>query len=71
MLSIPERRCVLCGEIYRGLGHNAQPLDQGRCCNQCSRLVDQRRIKDMQAEPHAQPKWRRGFDTPEHYPQED
>jgi hypothetical protein len=39
-MSHPKRgrfnNCVLCGEVFVGWGHNAQPLDNGRCCDVCN-----------------------------------
>ena len=33
-------RCVLCGdEIYDGVGNNAQPVDDGRCCDYCNMTI--------------------------------
>jgi len=37
-------RCVLCNHFIRPnlgwtLGNNAQPLAEGRCCNECNKLV--------------------------------
>lgn len=42
-------RCVLCGdEIYDGIGNNAQPVDDGRCCDVCNTtIVIPRRIMNM------------------------
>lgn len=32
--------CSICGKEFQGYGNNAQPVDDGRCCNDCnSRLV--------------------------------
>jgi hypothetical protein len=28
--------CSLCGKIYRDYGHNAWPLNEGRCCDDCN-----------------------------------
>ena len=25
--------CSICGKEYQGYGNNAQPVDDGRCCN--------------------------------------
>lgn len=40
---MPRRRqgisgaiCVLCGKYFEGAGHNAAPVTEGRCCNQCN-----------------------------------
>lgn len=40
--------CCICGDIYSGFGHNAQPLSNGRCCDQCnSEKVVPHRIRRM------------------------
>ncbi len=32
--------CPICGKQYEGYGNNAQPVNEGRCCDECnSRLV--------------------------------
>lgn len=28
--------CCLCGEIIKGFGNNALPLEDGRCCEDCN-----------------------------------
>jgi len=28
--------CCLCGGTYRNFGHNAAPLSDGRCCDDCN-----------------------------------
>jgi len=33
------QHCSICGEIYKGYGHNAQPINAGRCCGLCNDLV--------------------------------
>lgn len=30
--------CDLCGAGYEGFGHNAAPLVEGRCCDDCNTL---------------------------------
>lgn len=30
--------CSICGEPYFGFGNNAQPVNDGRCCNECNSL---------------------------------
>ena len=32
-------RCSICGELYHGIGNNAEPVNNGRCCNTCNDLV--------------------------------
>ena len=29
-------RCVICGELIVGYGHNAVPVRDGRCCDICN-----------------------------------
>ena len=29
--------CSICGEEYIGYGNNAQPVNDGRCCDECNR----------------------------------
>ena len=46
-------KCSICGLIIgkfsgsRGFGHNAQPINDGRCCDECNNLVIIERIKEM------------------------
>jgi hypothetical protein len=28
--------CSICGQIYKGYGNNAYPINQDRCCDQCN-----------------------------------
>ncbi len=42
-------RCILCNHFIRPnmgwtLGNNAQPLAQGRCCDECNKLVIEARL---------------------------
>lgn len=39
--------CSICGKEYEGYGNNAQPVNSGRCCNECNiKIVIPRRIQD-------------------------
>ena len=39
--------CSICGKEYKGYGNNAQPINNGRCCDQCNTvIVIPRRIQD-------------------------
>ena len=29
------RRCAICGRVYYGFGHIAEPVALGRCCDRC------------------------------------
>lgn len=44
------KRCSICGQPMRkdDWGHNAQPINDGRCCNECNNLVIIRRVFDRQ-----------------------
>jgi hypothetical protein len=39
--------CSICDTVFMGWGHNAAPINDGRCCNDCNGLVIARRIDDM------------------------
>ena len=40
--------CSICGEQYEGCGNNAQPVNDGRCCDMCDMtVVIPRRIVEM------------------------
>lgn len=28
--------CSICGKEYQGFGNNAQPVNNGRCCDKCN-----------------------------------
>lgn len=28
--------CSICGTVYVGYGNNAQPVNNGRCCDKCN-----------------------------------
>jgi hypothetical protein len=32
-------QCSICGKDYDGLGHNAEPVNSGRCCGMCNASV--------------------------------
>lgn len=31
--------CSICGKKYDGYGNNAQPVNDGRCCDYCNAVV--------------------------------
>lgn len=31
--------CSICDELYDSWGHNAEPISNGRCCEQCNATV--------------------------------
>lgn len=40
-------KCSICGKNYEGYGNNAQPINNGRCCDDCTiTIVVPRRIQD-------------------------
>ena len=41
-------KCSICENTIKDkYGHNAQPINNGRCCDDCNTLVIIERIKDM------------------------
>ena len=38
-------QCVLCGKEIIGYGHNASPLADGQCCDECNTLVIKARLE--------------------------
>jgi hypothetical protein len=43
-----KKTCALCGKTIVGFGHNAAPLAEGQCCDDCNRdKVIPQRIRDM------------------------
>lgn len=28
-------KCCICGSSYSGAGNDAQPIEEGKCCNKC------------------------------------
>ena len=41
-------KCVICRREMIGMGHNASPLAEGRCCNECNGLVIMSRLARVQ-----------------------
>ena len=39
--------CSICNEKIEGFGNNAQPINDGRCCDDCNTLVIIERIKEI------------------------
>ncbi len=31
--------CSICGKHYEGYGNNAQPVNNGRCCDKCNGTI--------------------------------
>ena len=40
-------KCSICNENFEGFGNNAEPVNDGRCCDDCNNLVIMERIKEM------------------------
>ena len=36
--------CSICGRVSVGFGNNAQPINNGRCCDECNLIVIMSRI---------------------------
>jgi len=36
---IKKNICSICGKEYSGYGNNAQPINDGRCCDVCNILT--------------------------------
>ena len=34
-----RKKCSICGKKYDEYGNNAQPVNDGRCCNYCNENV--------------------------------
>ena len=34
-----KKRCSICCKKYEGYGNNAQPVNDGRCCDDCNTNV--------------------------------
>ena len=45
---IKMNSCSICSEEIEGYGHNAQPINDGRCCDGCNNLVILERIERME-----------------------
>lgn len=39
-----SKTCSICFREYEGFGNNAQPINDGRCCNDCDKIVIVARI---------------------------
>lgn len=33
------QKCSICGKNYKGYGNNAQPINDGECCDKCNFTV--------------------------------
>ena len=46
-------RCSICGlPLDSEYGNNAQPINDGICCNKCNEIVVARRMNDLAYELH-------------------
>ena len=44
-------KCVLCEKTFSGYGNNAQPITEGRCCDDCNLIkVIPKRLEDTKNE---------------------
>lgn len=44
---LEARICSICGGQYHGFGHNAEPVNSGRCCDLCNGIVLERRLDNL------------------------
>lgn len=42
-----KHKCSICKKNYQGYGNNAEPINKGRCCDDCNMLVIARRLDDI------------------------
>ena len=47
-----EYECILCGDKFEGFGNNAEPLAEGKCCDDCNSKVMRERLKIAGAHPN-------------------
>ena len=40
--------CSICQQTYEGYGNNARPINDGRCCDECNKLVIMARLNLLQ-----------------------
>lgn len=36
MENTTKNNCSICASTYEGFGHNAAPINAGRCCSECN-----------------------------------
>jgi hypothetical protein len=51
--------CAICHEEYEGFGNNAEPINDGRCCDACNGLVIGERCKREAAGLPMRTVWKR------------
>jgi hypothetical protein len=45
---VEPKTCSICQQPYTGFGNNAQPVNDGRCCDECNwRIVTPVRIQNL------------------------
>ena len=44
-------KCSICKKEFKEHGNNAQPINNGRCCDDCNILVIIERIEEMSNDP--------------------
>ena len=44
---LEEQECSICKEPFEGFGNNAQPINDGICCDSCNNLVIIARLKEI------------------------
>ena len=44
--------CSICFEEYRGYGNNAQPINDGQCCDECNNIVMISRLNKLKLNKH-------------------
>lgn len=55
------RWCSICGMDFVGLGNNAEPVNNGRCCDSCNQqVVITRRINDLEITGSKDPRKEKG-----------
>jgi hypothetical protein len=45
-----KKICSICRRPYEGYGNNAEPINEGRCCDLCDKLVISARINQLKLE---------------------
>ena len=54
--NLEEQKHPITGEIFWNKGHNAEPINDGRCCDRCNyTIVIPKRIKNSEADPQIMP----------------
>lgn len=49
-MATEKKRCCICGKEIVGYGNNAEPVENGRCCDECNmNVVIPTRIKNIES----------------------